>query len=69
METHERLRKNRDYLLHQYNSNLEDILNLQDTLIRDILPSITDELELCPEAVKWATDWLCDTCTCRLFLP
>lgn len=68
METHERLQKNRDYLLQQYNSNLEDILNLQDTLIQDILPSITDELELCQEAVEWAADWLCDTGTCLLFL-
>lgn len=68
MEIHERLRKNREFLLLQYNSNLEDVLDLQDTLVRDILPSMTDELELCPEAVKWTTDWLSDTCVCLLFL-
>jgi retinaldehyde-binding protein 1 len=64
----ERLRKNRDFLLQQYQSNLEDILDLQDTLVQVILPSVADELELCPEAVKWAMDWLYDTCTCPLFL-
>ena len=66
METH--LRKNRDVLLQEYRSNLQDVLDLQDIFIQDILPSVTDELELCPEAVTWVTDWLCDTCTYLLFL-
>lgn len=66
MET--QLRKNKDVLLQEYRSNLQDVLDLQDTFIQDILPSVTDELELCPEAVTWVTDWLCDTCTCLLFL-
>ena len=66
METH--LRKNKDILLQEYRSNLQDVLDLQDTFIQDILPSVTDELELCPEAVTWVTDWLCDTCRCLLFL-
>ncbi|KAF8160690.1 CRAL-TRIO domain-containing protein [Crassisporium funariophilum] len=61
MQTLERLRTNRDTLLQQYHSNLEDVLSLQDTLIQDILPSVTDELELSPEAVEWSKEWLCDT--------
>ena len=64
----ERLRNNRDILLQEYRSNLQDVLGLQDTFIQDILPSVTDELELSPEAVTWVTDWLCDTCTGLLFL-
>ena len=66
MET--QLRKNKDILLQVYRSNLQGVLDLQDTFIQDILPSVTDELELCPEAVVWVTDWLCDTRTCLLFL-
>ena len=66
MET--QLRKNNDILLQVYRSNLQGVLDLQDTFIQDILPSVTDELGLCPEAVIWVTDWLCDTCTCLLFL-
>ena len=66
METH--LRKTKDNLLQEYRSNLQDVLDLQDTFIQDILPSVADELELCPEAVLWMTDWLHDTCTCSLFL-
>ncbi|PPQ84585.1 hypothetical protein CVT25_015788 [Psilocybe cyanescens] len=61
METFKRLERNRDALLEQYHSNLEDIYNLQDTLIRDILPSVTDELELSPESQEWAKEWLSDT--------
>ena len=67
METVTQLRKNKDNLIQEYRSNLQDVLELQDTFIQDVLPSLTDELELCPEAVTWVTDWLCDTCTC-LFL-
>jgi hypothetical protein len=66
MET--QLRKNKDILLQEYRSNLQDVLDLQDTFIQDILPAITDELELCPEAVIWVSDWLGDTCTCLIFL-
>jgi hypothetical protein len=66
MET--QLRQNKDILLQEYRSNLQDVLDLQDIFIQDILLSVTDELELCPEAVTWVTDWLCDTCTCLLFL-
>jgi len=63
METRKRLQTNRDALLEQYHSNLEDIYTLQDTLIRDILPSVTDELGLSPEVQEWAKEWLSDTCT------
>ncbi|KAH9485075.1 hypothetical protein JR316_0001981 [Psilocybe cubensis] len=63
MEILKRLQKNRDALLEQYHTNLEDIYSLQDTLIRDILPSVTDELELSVESQEWAKEWLSDTCT------
>lgn len=66
MET--QLRKNKDNLIQEYRSNLQDVLDLQDIFIQDVLPSLIDELELCPEAVTWVTDWLCDTCTGLLFL-
>lgn len=62
MEICERLQANSDQLFELYHSNLEDILNLQDTLIYDVLPSVSDELELSPEATEWAKDWLHDTC-------
>jgi retinaldehyde-binding protein 1 len=61
METIQRLQTNRDALLEQYRSNLDDVCNLQDTLIREILPSITDELQLGPEIQDWAKEWLSDT--------
>lgn len=63
METRKRLQRNRDTLLEQYHANLEDVYSLQDTLIQDILPSVTDELELGPDAQEWAKEWLSDTCT------
>jgi retinaldehyde-binding protein 1 len=56
------LQKNYEKLLEQYTCNLEGVLTLQATLIRDILPSIQDELELGPEATEWAKEWLEDTC-------
>ena len=63
METIQRLQRNSDALLEQYHANLEDIYNLQDTLIRDILPSVADELELSPESQDWGKEWLSDTRT------
>ena len=61
METIQRLQTNRDALLEQYRSNLDDVYNLQDTLIQEILPSVTDELQLGPEIQDWAKEWLSDT--------
>lgn len=61
MDIYERLRANRDKLLETYRTNLEEILNLQATLIRDILPSVTGELNLSPDATEWAREWLSDT--------
>ena len=46
----------------QYTENLEAVLVLQGTLIEDILPSVTDELELDDESIWWAKEWLSDTC-------
>jgi hypothetical protein len=61
METLQRLESNRDALLEQYRSNLDDVYNLQDTLIQEILPSVSDELQLAPEIQDWAKEWLSDT--------
>ncbi|KAJ7212931.1 CRAL-TRIO domain-containing protein [Mycena pura] len=47
----------------QYTENLEAVLALQGTLIEDILPSVTDELELDDESIWWAKEWLSDTCS------
>ncbi|PFH49760.1 hypothetical protein AMATHDRAFT_76020 [Amanita thiersii Skay4041] len=63
MDIHEHLQANRQRLLEQYNTNLETVLALQATLLRDILPSVRDELDLSPDATEWARDWLCDTST------
>lgn len=59
--TRELLQANCERLLAQYNSNIQSVLALQTTLIRDILPSVTDELGLSPEATEWAKEWLEDT--------
>jgi len=56
------LQANHERLLEQYTHNLEAVLTLQATLIRDILPSVEDELQLSPEATEWAKEWLQDTC-------
>lgn len=61
METLQRLETNRDALLEQYRSNLDDVYDLQDTLIQEILPSVSDELQLAPEIQDWAKEWLSDT--------
>ncbi|TFK44283.1 CRAL-TRIO domain-containing protein [Crucibulum laeve] len=61
MDIQNRLQANHDKLLETYHANIEDILNLQDTLIHDILPSVNDELQLGPDAAEWAKQWLCDT--------
>ena len=63
METHQRLQSNRDTLLEEYFANLNDVYDLQDTLIQSVLPSVTDELQLGLEAQEWAKEWLSDTCT------
>ncbi|KJA20016.1 hypothetical protein HYPSUDRAFT_142747 [Hypholoma sublateritium FD-334 SS-4] len=61
METIQRLQRNSDAILEQYHANLEDVYRLQDTLIRDILPTVADELELSPESQDWGKEWLSDT--------
>ena len=63
MDIYVRLRANRDKLLETYRTNLEETRNLQTTLIRDVLPSVTGELNLSPDATEWAREWLSDTCT------
>ncbi|KAG6827344.1 hypothetical protein H0H92_012165 [Tricholoma furcatifolium] len=63
MSTTTLLQANCEKLLAQYNANLEAVVALQAILIRDILPSVADELELSPEATEWAKAWLEDTHT------
>ncbi len=63
MNIQERLHINHESLLDQYHANVETVLDLQATLLRDILPSIKDELDLSPDATEWAKTWLYDTCT------
>ncbi|KAF8629135.1 hypothetical protein AX17_005721 [Amanita inopinata Kibby_2008] len=63
MDIQERLRVNFEALLEQYHTNVEAVLALQATLLRDILPSVKDELELGPNATEWAENWLYDTST------
>lgn len=62
MENLNRLQAAQDALLEEYRTNLEDIYNIQDTLIQDILPSVADNLDLTPDACAWAKEWLSDTC-------
>ncbi|KAF7357821.1 hypothetical protein MVEN_00828100 [Mycena venus] len=52
-----------ELLNSQYTENLEAVLALQGTLRDDILPSVTDELELDAKSIQWAKEWLSDTCT------
>ncbi|KNZ82196.1 hypothetical protein J132_06268 [Termitomyces sp. J132] len=61
------LQANCERLLAQYNSNIQAIAALQTILIRDILPSVADELELSPEATEWAKEWLEDRQTRHLY--
>lgn len=63
MNIKERLRINHENLLNQYHPNVEAVLDLQATLLRDILPSVQDEHDLSPDATEWAKKWLYDTCT------
>ncbi|EGO00333.1 hypothetical protein SERLA73DRAFT_180870, partial [Serpula lacrymans var. lacrymans S7.3] len=62
-DTHSRLQANHDQLVSQYEGNLENVLALQETLIQDVLPHVTDELQMGGETVNWAKEWLQDTST------
>ncbi|KAF5355528.1 hypothetical protein D9758_006381 [Tetrapyrgos nigripes] len=55
------LQINCDKLLAQYRSNLKTVLELQTTLIDDVLPSVVDELNLGKQQMEWAREWLEDT--------
>ncbi|KIY70623.1 CRAL/TRIO domain-containing protein [Cylindrobasidium torrendii FP15055 ss-10] len=61
MDVHPLLKKNCENLLEQYQANLRDIQALQQTLIKDILPDVVDELDLGEEEAEWARLWLSDT--------
>jgi hypothetical protein len=68
MTIQEVLRVNHEALLEQYHTNAEVVSSLQAVLLRDILPSLRDELELGPDTTEWAKEWLCDTCTYQLIM-
>ncbi|KAJ7646780.1 CRAL-TRIO domain-containing protein [Roridomyces roridus] len=57
------LKANREKLLNTYAENLEAVLDLQRTLLADVLPSVTDELNLDADSEQWAAEWLNDTCS------
>ncbi|KAK0213130.1 CRAL-TRIO domain-containing protein [Desarmillaria ectypa] len=61
MDIHTLLKANCDKLLEQYHANLRDVCALQETLINDILPSVSDELHLGDVETNWAKEWLSDT--------
>jgi hypothetical protein len=61
MSTSDLLQANYEKLLAEYTSNLQGVLDLQDTLVNDVLPSVVDELSLGPEATEWCREWLEDT--------
>ncbi|KAK7473223.1 hypothetical protein VKT23_001321 [Stygiomarasmius scandens] len=61
MDIRSLLQGNCDKLLTQYRSNLKTVLELQATLIEDVLPSVADELNLGLEQREWAREWLQDT--------
>ncbi|KAF5351795.1 hypothetical protein D9756_007633 [Leucocoprinus leucothites] len=61
MEIQDLLKTNSIRLLATYHENINNVLDLQVTLIRDILPSVVDEFDLNPDATEWATEWLNDT--------
>ncbi|KAK0448833.1 CRAL-TRIO domain-containing protein [Armillaria borealis] len=61
MDIHALLKVNCDKLLEQYHANLRDVRALQETLINDILPSVSDELHLGDSETNWAKEWLNDT--------
>jgi retinaldehyde-binding protein 1 len=68
MEIQDLLQSNSIKLLTTYRENMHHVLDLQATLIRDILPSLVDELDLGPDATEWAMEWLKDTGTIVLLL-
>ncbi|KXN90970.1 hypothetical protein AN958_03037 [Leucoagaricus sp. SymC.cos] len=61
MDIQDLLQSNSARLLTAYRENIDHVLDLQTTLIRDILPSVVDEFDLSPDATEWATEWLNDT--------
>lgn len=62
-DIHRLLQQNCDKLLSQYQANIDAVIELQNVLIDDVLPSLADELGLDSDATGWAKDWLSDTGT------
>ncbi|KAF8915608.1 CRAL-TRIO domain-containing protein [Mucidula mucida] len=54
MDIYSLLQANCDRLLEQYQTNVRDVRMLQETMLKDILPSVVDELSLGKEEVDWA---------------
>jgi len=67
MEIRDLLWANSTGLLRIHRENINHVLDLQASLIRDILPSVVDEFGLGPDATEWATEWLNDTGTTFLW--
>lgn len=63
MSIHDSLREHKESLDNLYSEHLETVLSLQETLIRDILPGVVDELRLDPASEDSARQWLHDTGT------
>jgi len=61
MEIRDLLWANSTRLLRTHRENMNHVLDLQASLIRDILPSVVDEFGLGPDATEWAAEWLNDT--------
>ena len=56
------LRTNYEYLIGQYNANIDVVLALQTMFLEEVLPDMQDERNLDVESTQWAREWLQDTC-------
>jgi hypothetical protein len=64
MDIRSLLQANHDAFLELHSAQIGAVLTLQHTLIRDILPSVADELELDTWQIAWLQEWLQDTGEC-----
>ena len=68
MSIEERLHAQHNLLIEAYQNNIASARTIQQTLLRDILPGLVDELELDEESEARARLWLNDLGTSRLHL-
>lgn len=64
MSIHSTLQSHIEALHTLYERNFQVVRGLQRTLSDEILPGLKDELQLDPEKVAAARQWLGDTRTC-----